>query len=109
VGWRLSDQAGPHSPALTSRRSRPGLPSCQLSDLDAHPFALSCCLDHRAQAAREYHPQLPACATAAAVLCGNPQIRGVSLRELGPPKRQSFAFIDGFPQPEDRDAWARLR
>lgn len=89
-GWRLSGQVGPQQP----RSSRADVPVPQLNDaklsvirftsMDATSFPS--CLAHRAQAGREYHPHLSACATAAAVLCG-PQNGRASLPD-----------IDGFPQ-----------
>jgi hypothetical protein len=77
-GWRLSDQSRPSQPR-SHKQTFPS-PAAKLSVIRFYMpsfCSLSCCPDRRAQAAREYHPQLPACATAAAVLCGYPQIRGV--------------------------------
>lgn len=81
-GGRAGRPSQSPKPRSSSRADIPvpsQLPSCQLSDL--HPWMpfFSSCLAHRARAGREYHPHLSACATAAAVLCGSPQIWRVSL------------------------------
>lgn len=120
-GWRLSGQVGPQQP----RSSRADVPVPQLNDAqlsvirftstDATSFPS--CLAHRAQAGREYHPHLSACATAAAVLCGFPQIWRVSLRvclrvSCWAPKTAELHFRILMVFPRGRglgDASARLR
>lgn len=91
------------APLITSRRSRPPAQavSYQIYIHGCHSFPS--CLAHRARAARECHPHhLSACATAAAVLCGFPQIWRVSLCVLRwAPKTAELQIriLMGFPRP----------